>query len=108
MSAKIATFKKVPQLWRVRTFQKLKVDTFPGSQTKNWPVQNFFRVKLHIAWTTTLFHDESPYHVETSPFICFANQWTGFYTTGTTVMKELISFITSRKFLKDPKYITTS
>ena len=55
-----------------------------------------------------LFHDESPYHVETSPFICFANQWTGFYTIGTTVMKELISFITSRKFLKGPKYITTS
>ena len=30
------------QGWRVWTFQKFKVNTFPGSQTKNWPVQNFF------------------------------------------------------------------
>ena len=39
----------------MRTFQKLKVDTLPGSQTKTWPVQNFFQFKLHIAWTTRSF-----------------------------------------------------
>ena len=31
-----------------------------------------------------LFHDEGPYHIET-----YANQWTGFYMIGATVMKEL-------------------
>ena len=38
-----------------------------------------------------LFHDGGPYHIETSPLICSANQWTGFYMTVTFVMKELIS-----------------
>ena len=35
-----------------------------------------------------LFHDGSPYHIETSPLICSANQCTGFYMIGTTIMKE--------------------
>ena len=29
------------------------------------------------------------HHEETSPLICFANQSTGFYMTGISVMKEL-------------------
>ena len=29
-----------------------------------------------------LFHDGSPYHIGTSPLICIANQWTGFYIIG--------------------------
>ena len=29
------------------------------------------------------------YQVETNPLICSANQWTGFYMIGTSVMKEL-------------------
>ena len=36
-----------------------------------------------------LFHDGCPYHMETSPLICSANQRTGFYMTGTSIMKEL-------------------
>ena len=36
-----------------------------------------------------LFHDGGPYHIEISPFICSANQRTGFYMIGTSVMKEL-------------------
>ena len=32
---------------------------------------------------------EGPYHTETSPLICRSNQWTGFYMTGTFVIKEL-------------------
>ena len=35
------------------------------------------------------FHDGGPYHIETNPLICSANQWTGFYMIGTSVMKEL-------------------
>ena len=37
-----------------------------------------------------LFHDGSRYHIETSPLICRANQWTGFYMITASVMKELI------------------
>ena len=33
------------------------------------------------------FHDRGPYHIETSPLICSANQWAGFYMIGTSVMK---------------------
>ena len=28
----------------------------------------------------SLFHDGGRYHIEASPLICSANQWTGFYT----------------------------
>ena len=36
-----------------------------------------------------LFHGGDPYHKETSPLVCFANQWTGFYMIRISVMKEL-------------------
>ena len=36
-----------------------------------------------------LFHGGCSYHIEASPLICFANQWTGFYMIGTSAMKEL-------------------
>ena len=26
-----------------------------------------------------LFHDGGPYHIETNPLICTANQWNGLY-----------------------------
>ena len=38
-----------------------------------------------------LFHDGGPYPVETSPLICKANHWNGFYMIGIFVMKELIA-----------------
>ena len=36
-----------------------------------------------------LFQDGGPYHIETSPLICFRNQWAGLCVVGTSVMKEL-------------------
>ena len=39
-----------------------------------------------------LFQEEGPYHTETSPLICRANQWTSFYMIGTSVMKTLMKF----------------
>ena len=36
-----------------------------------------------------LFHDGGRYHIETSPLICGANHWTGFYMITVSVMKEL-------------------
>ena len=38
---------------------------------------------------TQLLHDGGPYHIATTPMIYGANQWTGFYMIGTSVMKEL-------------------
>ena len=34
-------------------------------------------------------HDGGCHYIETSPLICFANQWTGFYMITASVMKEL-------------------
>ena len=34
------------------------------------------------------FHGGGPYHIETSPLICRANQWTGFYMIETSVVKD--------------------
>ena len=36
-----------------------------------------------------LFHDGGPYHIETSPLIFSANQWTDFYIIANSVMKEV-------------------
>ena len=55
--------------------------------------------KKHLyseSWTVCIvqiFHEGSPYHVETSPLICRANHWTGVYVMGTSVMKELKAFV---------------
>ena len=35
------------------------------------------------------FHDGGRYHIEISPLICSANQWTGFYMITASVMKGL-------------------
>ena len=34
-----------------------------------------------------------PYHIETSPLICSANQWTGFYMIRTSVIKIFNSIV---------------
>ena len=36
-----------------------------------------------------LFHDGGRYHIEASPLICSANQWTGSYMITASVMKGL-------------------
>ena len=43
-----------------------------------------------LMYLIQLFCERGPYHIETSPLICRANQCTGFHMIGTTVMKELI------------------
>ena len=47
-----------------------------------------------------LFHDEGPYHVETSLLICRVNQWTGFYMTDTVIkeFKEIPQILFECKF----------
>ena len=49
------------------------------------------RLSVYGGWRKSwIFHDSGPYFTETSPFICRTNQWTGFHTTWTSVMKELM------------------
>ena len=36
------------------------------------------------------FHDGGPYYIEDSPLICRTDEWTGFYTTRSSVMKLLM------------------
>ena len=40
--------------------------------------------------TSLAFHDRGRYHIEISPLISSANQWTGFDMITASVMKELI------------------
>ena len=48
-----------------------------------------------------LFHERGPYHIETSPFICRANQWNLFYTIEISLMKELLALeIIDSKIIK--------
>ena len=42
-----------------------------------------------LTFIYALFHDRDPFHIETGPLISSANQWTGFYMIGTSVLKEL-------------------
>ena len=37
------------------------------------------------------FYEKAFYHIETSPLIRRANQWTGFYIIGASVIKKLIT-----------------
>ena len=50
-----------------------------------------FRSKIIFSFNFSFFHYGRPYHIETSPLICSASQWTGFYMIGISVMKELNS-----------------
>ena len=42
-----------------------------------------------VFFSSKLFHEGGPFHIETSLLICSANQWTGFYMIDTCIMKEL-------------------
>ena len=42
---------------------------------------------------TSPFQDGGRHHIETSPLICPANQWTGFYMITAFVLKGLISIL---------------
>ena len=48
-----------------------------------------------------LFHDGGPYHIQTSPLICSANQWNGFYIIGTSVMNEIRNGFSNTETYRD-------
>ena len=64
-----------------------------------------------VIWSMTfeLFHDGGRYHIETSPLICSANQWAGFYMISTSVMKALSnSFQPSQTMISVTSYLIAS
>ena len=42
---------------------------------------------LECGQSFELCYDGGSYHIETSPLVCSANQWTCFYIIETTIMK---------------------
>ena len=54
-----------------------------------YPYKLFIFVKLYLplslSWQRSLY-------IETSPFVCRANQWTGFCMSRTSIMKELMDY----------------
>ena len=56
-----------------------------------------------------LFPDGGPYHIENSPLICSAKQWTCFYMISTSVMKKLTIFGKSSTIdvWQDPKCVSS-
>ena len=53
------------------------------------PLERLDRATLGNVITTYLLHEGVPYHIETSLLIFSANQWTGFYIIGSSVIKEV-------------------
>ena len=51
----------------------------------SWKQKSFFQYWFN----SQQFHEGGPQHIETNPLICSANEWTGFYMIGTSVIKEL-------------------
>ena len=51
-----------------------------------WIISNVNEMKIKAILVSP---SGGPYHIETSSSICKANQWTGFYMIGTSVMKKL-------------------
>ena len=54
---------------------------------------NIFSIFPKFKQISYLFHDGAHFHIETSPVIFGANQWTGFCMITASVMKELILFV---------------
>ena len=55
-----------------------------------YPLSILIENSVLDVWKDTLpFHHGGRYYIETSPLICGANQWTGFYMVTASVMKGL-------------------
>ena len=55
-------------------------------------INNIFRINQHkdTIQRNEPFQDGGRYHIETSPLIYGANQWSGFYMIRTSVLKGLM------------------
>ena len=84
-SSKFKQNKKVGQ-WEKEKLYSPSVQ-FIKPRYWDWRVWiNRQKIFLCIFWP---FHHGGRYHIETSPLICRADQWTGFYMITASVMKGL-------------------
>ena len=92
MTSRILKFKDISKTQKTKyiafleTFFLVQMKKFFSYSLRNiiWHKKQFSsRGKLY------LFYEGGPYHIETSLLIWSANQWTGFYVIGISVMKEL-------------------
>ena len=77
-------FKNFPDLWwiaivNIKFFSNLKAMTYCRNN------QN----KHQLGWMAEPFQDGGCCHIETSPLICGANQWTSFYMITACILKGL-------------------
>ena len=88
-------FVKITKRFYPWTFfiKQSNLDFWQGSEHAYAQQMFTFCVTVEVSILTNtirkLFHDGGPYHIETSPLTCSANQWTGFYMIRTSVMEEL-------------------
>ena len=72
-----------------------RIVSYVSFLTELLPVLSFEKTILNIAHDTkelsSLFYAGGCYHIERSPLMCCANQWTDFYMATASVMRELIS-----------------
>ena len=68
-----------------KVFKHINLQNFTVSKRILMQTRNVW----HYILVLYLFQDGGLNHVETSPLICRANQWTGFYITRTSFMKQL-------------------
>ena len=76
--------------------KEISLTTYTETENKIWGQRR-----------TSLFHYGNPYHIESSPLICSANQWIGFYMMGASVLKELRTLSKIYDGIILQKYLTT-
>ena len=72
------------------TFYKVRWFQYTFCYSVYSMLQDFLRLcKCSFLNFSEPFHDGGFCHIETSPLICSANQWTDFYMRAASIMKEL-------------------
>ena len=62
---------------------------FLSETLEEFMVNSAFQTEISTK-NSSLFHHGGRYHIKTSPLICRANQWAGFYMISASVVKELM------------------
>ena len=88
------TYFKNLAVFKDQTYLPIAKQTLRCSHWAIFKIWAFFKIMNErvksVSFIIYLFHNGGRYHIQTSPLICGANQWTGFYMITASVMKELI------------------
>ena len=65
----------------------------------NFEIKSILTCPNYYFWVAPAinFFKTGPYHIETSPLICRANQWISFCMIGSSIMKEITDEVLSRE-----------